>query len=294
MKKIKKDPRPLSTRLWIFQSERAPLMPVILMGLSTAGIVYLFSEQSWWYFLGAATILALYLLQIRTADEHKDFEHDNKYHPNRPVQRGIVTLEELAVINKIAIFGQLMIYASFFTPQIFLVGLASQGYAFLTRKEFFVRDWIRQHFYVYYISHYMQLVILFFATTVIIQPVGVNPWVFVLTIMLAVITTEIGRKMLSEEADTIDDTYSAQLGHKGSAIALSVFSLGTVIMVYYFLSNFSDKILLTALPSLVLLWIILAAYRYSRDANEKNADQVEKSSALLYLVSMATIIAGLL
>jgi 4-hydroxybenzoate polyprenyltransferase len=294
MKNIKKDPRPISVRLWIFQRERAPLIPVIIMGLSTAGIVYLFSDQSWWYFIGAATILALYLLQIRTADEHKDFEHDNKYHPNRPVQRGIVTLSELAVINKMAIVGQLVIYASFLQPQIFLIGLLSQGYAFLTRKEFFVRDWIRQHFYIYYISHYVQLVILFLATTVIIQPKDVNPWVFVLTIMLAVITTEIGRKMLSEDADTIDDTYSAQLGHTGSAIALSLFSLGTTIMVYYFLSNFNGKTILILLPVTVLAWIFISAYRYSSMANEQNADQVEKSSALLYIASMVAIIVGLI
>lgn len=294
MKKIKKDPRPLSTRLWIFQRERAPLVPVLLMGLSTAGIVYHFSDQNIWHFIGAATILALYLLQIRTADEHKDFEHDNKYHPNRPVQRGIVTLEELDVINKLAKIGQVLIYFSFLEPKILLVGLLSQGYAYLTRKEFFVRTWIRQHFYIYYISHYMQLVILFYATTVIIQPVNVNPWYFVLTIMLAVITTEIGRKMLSEEADTIDDTYSAQLGHCGSAIALSIFSSGTVAMVYYFLSNFKGEMYYIALPVLVLGWIFISSFNYSRLANEKNADQVEKSSALLYLASMAAIILGLL
>ncbi len=101
-------------------------------------------------------IISLYLIQIRTADEKKDFEHDNKYHPDRPVQRGVVTLNELAIINTMSIVGQLLIYASFANTQIFLLGVLSQSYAFLTRKEFFVRDWIRQHFYIYYISHYVK------------------------------------------------------------------------------------------------------------------------------------------
>ncbi len=62
---------------------------------------------------------------------------------------------------------------------------------------------------IYYVSHYVQLVILFYAITSIIRPIGESYWSFISLFMLCVITTEIGRKMFAEEDDTIDDTYSA-------------------------------------------------------------------------------------
>ena len=289
---MKKDKRPLIARLWTFQRERAPLYGVLIMATATVGVVYNFSDQSWRNYIVAVTIIALYLIQIRTADEKKDFEHDNQYHPTRPVQRGVVSLSELAVINRVSIIGQLLLYASFLDPRIMVLGLLSQGYAFLTRKEFFVRDWIRQHFYIYYFSHYMQLVLLFYAMVSITQPVGENYWSFVVLFMLSVIVTEIGRKMFAVEDDTIDDTYSAQLGHNGSALALSVVASSIVASIYYFLNAHSQNFLFMIVPLLVLVLIFNAAYKYAKEPNRKNAKAVEQVSGLLYVVAMLTVILG--
>jgi 4-hydroxybenzoate polyprenyltransferase len=289
---IKKDTRPLSIRLWIFQKERAPLLSVFIMAATTVGVVYKFSNLPLRHYLIPVAIIAFYLLQIRTADEKKDFEHDNKFHKTRPVQRGVVTLAELAVINKLAIVTQLLLYASFMNKQILLLGLLSQGYAYLTKKEFFVREWIRQHFFVYYFSHYIQLVILFYAMSSIVRPLGTSRWYFVLLIILGVITTEVGRKMLAVEDDTIDDTYSAQLGHKGSALTLSILASLVTAMVYYFLHKNSQNYLFLIGPILVLGYIINAAYRYSIEPDRKNAKYVEVGSNILYVVALLSIIVG--
>ncbi len=262
------------------------------MAATTVGAVYSFSDQGWLNYIVATLIIALYLIQIRTADEHKDFEHDNKYHPNRPVQRGVVSLNELAVINKLSIILQLALYASFLNIRIFSLGLLSQFYAFLTRKEFFVREWIRQHFFIYYFSHYIQLVILFYAMVSIIQPAGESYWSFVLLFMLGVIATEIGRKMLAVEDDTVDDTYSAQLGHKGSAIALVLISSLIIVTVYYFLNTHSQNILYLIALLAVLGVIFNSAYHYAIKPDRKNAKLVEQSANLLYITAMLVIILG--
>lgn len=289
---MKKDTRPLAARLWTFQRERAPLYGVLIMAFATLGVVYNFSDQSIRNYLVAAAIVSLYLIQIRTADEKKDFEHDNKYHPNRPVQRGVVSLAELAVINKVSIVSQLALYASFLDIRILLLGLLSQGYALLTKKEFFVREWIRQHFFIYYITHYMQLVILFYAMTSIIKPEGESYWTFVIFFMLGVIATEIGRKMLAEEDDTIDDTYSAQLGHSGSAIALSTIASAIVATIYYFVAAHSGNYAVLIPPALVTCYVYVTAYKYARKPNRRHADAVEKSSNLLYFIAMLSVILG--
>lgn len=292
MAKIKKDPRSLPVRLWIFQRERAPLHGVAIMALVTCGVIYNFADSPLRNYLIAAAIVALYLLQIRTADEKKDFEHDNKFHPNRPVQRGVVTLAELAVVNKLSIALQLLLYASFLDIRIFLLGILSQGYALLTKKEFFVREWIRQHFFIYYITHYMQLVILFYAMTQIIMPAGISPWVFVMFFMTGIITTELGRKMYAVEDDTTDDTYSAQLGHKGSALAISVFATWMTATVFYLINRGGQYFIWGLLPLAVLCLVYFYAYHYAFGPDKKNADNIEKGSNLMYLACMLGVIIG--
>jgi 4-hydroxybenzoate polyprenyltransferase len=292
MTKIKKDPRPLLVRLWIFQRERAPLYGVAIMALVTCGVIYNFASSPLRNYLTAAIIIALYLLQIRTADEKKDFDHDNKYHPTRPVQRGIVTLGELAVINKLCIGLQLLLYASFLDWRIFGLGLLSQGYAILTKKEFFVRDWIRQHFYIYYLTHYVQLVILFYAMTQIIQPKVINSWVFVGLFMAGVITTELGRKMFAVEDDTTDDTYSAQLGHGGSAIAISTLATIMTLIAFYLINHGVQNYLFIIGPVIALGLVINNAYHYSIEPNKKNSKNIELASNILYVVTMLSVILG--
>src|SRR5580704_1130438 len=148
--------RPLSLRLWEYQAERSPFVPMVVMAAVTVGVLWRFSHTSIWRYAISTVIVVLYLIQIRVSDEKKDFEHDNDYYKTRPVQRGLITLGELDRVKIFAIFMQLLLYASFLSPQIFLFGLVSQGYAYLTRREFFVRNWIREHFYIYNFSHYVQ------------------------------------------------------------------------------------------------------------------------------------------
>jgi hypothetical protein len=292
MTKIRKDIRPLPVRLWIFQRERAPLYAVLIMAITTVGAVFKFAETPLRNYLVAVAIIALYLLQIRTADEQKDFEHDNLYHKDRPVQRGIVSLEELAVINKLSIALQLLLYASFASIHIFLLGLLSQGYALLTRKEFFVREWIRKHFFIYYFSHYAQLVILFYAITSIVKPTGISYWVFVAFFMVGVITTEIGRKMLSIEEDTTDDTYSAQLGHRGSAISISIMAILMTLIAFYLINQGAQNYLLIIGPVLTAGLVINNAYHYAVEPNKKNANNIELASNIMYVVTMLSVILG--
>ena len=59
-------------------------------------------EDSWpeWRGLVVAFVTCfLFFLQLRIADEFKDFEEDTRYRPYRPVPRGLVTLRELGWIG---------------------------------------------------------------------------------------------------------------------------------------------------------------------------------------------------
>jgi 4-hydroxybenzoate polyprenyltransferase len=288
----KTDHRPLGARLLTFQAERMPLLPMLVMAALAIGVIANFARPTLHAYLGATLIFMLYLIQIRTADEQKDFEHDNRYHPDRPVQRGVVTLAELQRINVMAKVGQLLLYASFLDARIMLLGLLSQGYAYLTRHEFFVRDWIRQHFYIYYITHYLQLVILFYALITIIQPVGVSAALLVTYAMLGVVMSEMGRKMFAVEDDTTDDTYSAQLGHRGSAIVLTIIALALTALVWYFIHTHEQHYLYLLLPLGALAWVVYATYHYARHPHRSEAKAVENAANGLMVIAMVAVILG--
>lgn len=288
---IKKDPRSLPIRLWEFQKERAPIFVMLVMASLTVGVFATFAHTTLRNFAVAVAIICLYLTQTRASDEKKDFEHDNQFHKDRPVQRGVVTLEELRIVNQIAIYAQLLLYASFLDLRIFVYGLFSQGYAILTRKEFFVREWIRQHFFTYYFLHYIQLVILNLAILNIIKP-SVPYWQLITFVMLNIISVEVGRKMFAKEDDTTDDTFSAQLGHKGSAIVLSLVAIAITLNAYYFIHQHAGRTLLIIAPVLTMGLVINNAYHYAIEPNRSNAKYVEYAAALLVLGSMLSVIFG--
>ena len=126
MIKNKKDNRPLIVRLWEYQWERVPVLIVTVIAAISVGVVYKFSDTSLSHYLVAVAILVLYMIQIRTADEKKDFDHDNEFRKDRPVQRGLVSLEELQKVTYVVMVSQIVLYASFLDARIFLLGLASR------------------------------------------------------------------------------------------------------------------------------------------------------------------------
>lgn len=104
----------LLQRFWIYQRERFPLVSQgLLIGvISLCSVMFsvLLRDAATSASLGSSLPLphfALALLvaigsalgfffQMRVADEFKDYDTDLQYRPYRPVQRGLITLRELA------------------------------------------------------------------------------------------------------------------------------------------------------------------------------------------------------
>jgi 4-hydroxybenzoate polyprenyltransferase len=96
----------LAGRLWIYQRER---FPVVAHGVLIAAFSFCAVSLSralrgdagwphWPQLLVAFGTCFTFFLQLRIADEFKDFAEDARYRPYRPVQRGLVTLRELGVL----------------------------------------------------------------------------------------------------------------------------------------------------------------------------------------------------
>jgi 4-hydroxybenzoate polyprenyltransferase len=104
--------------------------------------------------LGAIALTAHFLL-LRVLDEHKDYENDCVNHPGRALQRGLIALADLRKIGTAsAAFGLgLSIAVDRGLGQATFAWVMLAGWTYLMAREFFARDWLRNHLLTYAFSH---------------------------------------------------------------------------------------------------------------------------------------------
>jgi 4-hydroxybenzoate polyprenyltransferase len=137
------------SRWWIYQRERFPIVAHGLLIAAFSASAVSFSAllrggsppPAVASYLTAFATAFLLFLQLRIADEHKDFEEDLAHRPYRPVPRGLVTRRELASIAAAAAIIQFALAAAVSWHLVGLL-LVTWTYLALMTKEFFVRDWL--------------------------------------------------------------------------------------------------------------------------------------------------------
>lgn len=232
----------LLQRFWIYQRERFPLVSQgLLIGvISLCSVMFsvLLRDAATSASLGSSLPLphfALALLvaigsalgfffQMRVADEFKDYDTDLQYRPYRPVQRGLITLRELAWLAGGMMVVQLGL-SLWLDVRMVLPLLLVWGYMGLMRQEFFVRDWLRRHAVAYMLSHLVIAPLIFFYITACDWLVaGATPALGLFWFLAAAffngIFYEIGRKIRApQNEETGVETYS-QLWGRPTAIAV--------------------------------------------------------------------------
>jgi 4-hydroxybenzoate polyprenyltransferase len=151
-------------RWWTYQRERFPLFghgplvavfsvsAVCFSTLLRAGAGEAVSWPRAGALVTAFVCCLLMFLQLRIADEFKDFKEDLEFRPYRPVQRGLVTLRQLAVLFIVCAGIQLAL-AGLRSPRLVLLLLIAWAYLALMSKEFFVEAWLRARPITYLWSH---------------------------------------------------------------------------------------------------------------------------------------------
>src|SRR5262245_53920069 len=141
----------MPNRWWIYQRERFPVVAhgVLIAAFSFSAVSFsrlLRGEISLPSAAAALTAFVtafLFFLQLRLADEFKDFEEDSRYRPYRPVPRGLVTLRELARVGIGTAVLQLAL-ALWLAPSLALLLAGVWVYLVLMSKEFFVAAWLKK------------------------------------------------------------------------------------------------------------------------------------------------------
>ena len=180
----------------------------------------------------AVTFLAF--LQLRIHDEFKDFEDDARYRPERPVPRGLVTLDSLERLGWIAAGVQLVLSATLGAPLIALA-IAILAYSWLMRVEFFARAWLRERAVAYLLSHMLiiPLVTLYVAACAAVVAIERLGWYLAFS-YFSFCVFEIGRKVWAPDEERPGvETYTALWGRPRAVAAWlgSVYaSAGTAIV----------------------------------------------------------------
>lgn len=218
-------------RWWIYQGERFPIFahgPLILaFSFCAVSFSWLLRTQtgwpSWRSALVAFVTCFLFFLQLRIADEFKDFEEDTKFRPYRPVPRGLVTLPELGALFILAALVQLVL-ALCLAPRMVLLLLAPWIYLAAMSKEFFVRDWLKARPITYLWTHMLIMPLVdFYATGCdwlaagAALPAGLG-WFLVASFCNGVVI-ELGRKIRSpSDEETGVQTYTVLWGRRAATL----------------------------------------------------------------------------
>lgn len=279
-------------RFWTFQNERIPLVVMAVIALSlTAAVAKANNQFDWYLVIVASLMVVLYFLQIRLADEPKDFEHDNKYYPSRPVQRGVITLKELSHIKDGVIVSFLVLAALTGSWVVFALACIQQGYSYLTRKEFFIRDWLREHFLSYQFSHYVQLFILawLILTVLAIGPLG-DKLLYFAYVMLMIGMIESSRTIGGTDKREAEDRYSYRLGIGVALASFAIFILAVLGFTLFLLQHIQADYSWSSLLIVGILIVGWTMIRYEHKPVTKNALLMNGASLVMFLCSALTLL----
>jgi len=277
-----------ATRWWTYQGERFPLVThaPLIAAFSFCTLSFSAMARGHLQIPGARAIVVafasafIFFLQLRVADEFKDFADDARYRPYRPVPRGLISLRELGAAAVGGGVVQLAL-ALWLSPGLVPFLLGVWAYLGLMSREFFVGRWLRAHPATYMWSHMLILPLIDLYGTAcdwrvagVAAPVGL---VFLLAVSFCNgFVVEIGRKIRAPQDEEIGvETYSALWGRSravvvwlGALAVTAVFALLAALQLRF------------ALPTSVVLALLLTvasggALGFLRAASSRRAKRIE-------------------
>lgn len=294
--------RDIFARLVIYQSERFPVlkhgMLIAAFGSSALCVSAMLRRSSSFpdaaAILIAIAVLFIFFFQLRVADEFKDHDEDCQYRPDRPVPRGLISLNELrnlAIIGAIAQVGLTYLLSPLLIPFLLL----AWGWFALMSAEFFVPNWLKSHPIIYLVSHMLVMPLLdLFATACDWIPktsLHTPDLIFGLTAFLILsfvngTIIEFGRKCWapSDEIEGVD-TYSKLWGTKRTTwlIGLS----GFIALVLCLCVNIATQANITWMigPTIAFAYLIFSCATFLKNPVSKSATTIETASGLCVLAS---------
>lgn len=283
----------LAKRLWIYQKERFPLG--ILAITTSAVLASTFSVLEWtgyydipvWKYVALGVAGLSFMLHTRIIDEIRDKEVDDVHHPDRPVQRGVVSLRELTVLGY-ANGGVFICIHALLDP---LSGLLSAGlllYSIVARYEVGPLAWLKPRFWLYNVVMLGQMLLLqWIAYAALTQTldwpsaIWMHGWgIWALTAQI-----EVARKCLApDEETTYRDSYSSRVGSWGSVgIVLAL----TLLALWAFAAT--EMPLNRGFLAAGLGILLAGAWIYARNPTRSASKLLQLAAVIAYVLSQTAL-----
>ncbi|MFN8847011.1 MAG: hypothetical protein ACK5V3_03255 [Bdellovibrionales bacterium] len=291
-------------RFLFWASDRFPIFNIIVAFVMAFSIKGLFSRELGfeWAFqdflLGLLFLTLLFILRVM--DEHKDFESDKTFHPDRAVQKGIIQLFELRRLGYLALALQSV--ALFYLSQSGLLILGIWAFvltwALLMLKEFFVKNWLRQRLLFYsflhlLISPFMFLTGWYYYAS---QNNSFDLKKLMLLMSLSLVTGlmfEIGRKNRSAPEDAKGEISFSQIwGRKKTCLILIILSIISLILGSLYIGSGIVSLIVFAIFGLLLLFLAVhSLINFIKSPSEENH---KKSRQLIELLVVWSFVGSFL
>src|SRR4029079_2865895 len=240
----------------------------------------------------------LFFLQLRIADEFKDFDEDSRYRPYRAVPRGLVKLRELAWVGVAAALIQLSL-AIWLSPTLLPWLALAWVYLILMTREFFVGGWLRARPVVYMLSHMMivPLVDLYASScdwrvAGLLRPPNGLMWFLLLSYCNGLVI-EMGRKIRAPiDEETGVQTYSAIWGRRAAIIAWFTAMSATVMCALQVARRIDALTGVATLLGLLLIVNLSIALRFLGQSKKGAGKAIEAVSGIWTVLMYLSVGAG--
>ena len=286
-------------------NERFPLSHSLLffsLYLSAAAVARSGTNtvQFYWLDLVSCVVVWAYFLLLRVFDEHKDYAEDVQNHPQRVLQRGLITLTHLKWVGAVCVAATLfwsLARDQGVGPATFAWALM-MSWTILMTMEFFCRQWLSARLMVYALSHMMVMPLLAWWCVQLALPghgINANAGLLAALFFVAGLAFEITRKTRGpeEERPTVD-SYSRVLGPRRAAwlvlLLVLVFTLLCALLSY----NIQQTVRWPGylLPAIGLLFATGTLVRFVSAPSLRGRKKNEIAIALVTLLGYASVIAA--
>lgn len=285
---------PFIYRFIAYLNERFPIALLLGFFLSFWGIdlafhkLYNYDVAYTFGWLQVSNFFSYYTLffLVRIFDEHKDYDVDCINHPQRVLQRGLITLKQLQLIAVVCILFQLLVAINNGGNVLVFWALAFV-FLLLMTKEFFVPIFLRERLFLYMVSHSFltPLTVLWIRSmhTTTFDITVLDVWIALL-FWFGGMAFEVGRKIrIPAEESPTEDMYSKLIGTGGASLLTTIFSLLSTACLYLLMTALNVEPYLVSVLVISLIPMIILCTTLFRSPSKKAVKLFELSTLASYL-----------
>jgi 4-hydroxybenzoate polyprenyltransferase len=282
-------------RLRQYLAERFPLPVTLLLSVATVAAAWAAAQERALAAgaplrldagaLAGVGMVLLFLFHLRVFDEHKDFAVDAATRPDRPVQRGLITLAQLRALGAAAIAGELVLAATGGVRPALVYALPL-GWSVLMYFEFFARQWLAARIFLYALTHSLVMSLLALAVAVRLgfelPPALAGALALALTSTLAI---DVLRKSWAPENEVAGlDSYTRRLGARGAALLGAATVLASAALAGWIGWRLGGRTGWLATDAVITAWGVGTIAGFGRAPTARRQKQLELVAGMHMLV----------